>query len=62
MVQGDRMRGDASSCTRRFRLNIRNEFFTERLFKHWNRLSWEVVKSSSLGIFKICVACRAMVW
>lgn len=35
-----------------FRLDIRKCFFTGRVFKHWTRLSREMAKSASLGIFK----------
>ena len=36
----------------RFRLDIRRKFFTQRVMKHWNRLSKEAVDAPSLEAFK----------
>lgn len=42
-------------CQGRFRLDITNKNFTERVFRPWNKLFRKVVELLSLAMFQRCL-------
>ena len=62
-VDSDRTRGNSFKQRQEmFRLDIRRNFFTQRVVMHWNRLPKEVVDAPSLENARLDVALGSLVW
>ena len=64
-MDSDRTRGNSLKLRQgRFRLDIRRNFFTQKVVTHWNRLPKEAVDVPSLEAFKagLDVALGSLVW